>query len=346
VRRRASLEELPPPPPETVKQRAVYWQYLTVWEAAARLPDGLATRLPRRIGPVWYRAASDRQRDQVRRNLARVVPDASDADLDQLVRDAYVSYARYWLDSFRLHTLSAEEVLAASTDEGLEHADAFRDSGLGGVFATGHLGSWDVGAFFTSQRDWGMVVVAEMVEPRRLFERFVRLRRTAGIDVIPLVRGGDMLDQLEARVRDDGALATLLADRDLTKKGPIVDFFGEPCRLPPGTAALARRTGRPVATGAFLTRGDDAFHALVLPAVDIADLDVYDGTQEVARQLETLIRHAPEQWHVFVPNWLADREPDHVVAQAWRAGEDWRPLARQAWEAERARRDAGREERP
>jgi lauroyl/myristoyl acyltransferase len=337
VRRPASLHELPPPPPETAKQKAVYWQYRGVWEAAARLPAPVARRLPARIGPVWYRAASERQRDQVRRNLARVVPDASPSELDQLVRDAYVSYARYWLDSFRLHRMSAEEVLAASTDEGLAHVDAFRDSGRGGIFATGHLGSWDVGAFFTSQRSWGMVVVAELVEPRRLFERFVWLRREAGIDVIPLVRGGDMLDQLERRVREEGALATLLADRDLTRKGPIVEFFGEPCRLPPGTAALARRTGRPVAAGAFLTRGE-GFHGVVLPAVELHHLDVYDGTQQVARQLETLIRRAPEQWHVFVPNWLADREPDHVVSRAWRDGQDWRPLARQAWVAERARR--------
>jgi phosphatidylinositol dimannoside acyltransferase len=336
VRRSASLDELPPPPPESLKQRTVYWQYRSVWETAALLPEPLARRLPARLGPIWYRAASEGRREQVRRNLARVVPDASPRELQELIQDAYVSYARYWLDSFRLHTMEAEDVIAASTDEGLEHVDAFRDSGLGGVFATGHLGSWDVGAFFTSQRDWGMVVVAEMVEPRRLFERFVHLRRNAGIDVIPLVRGGDMLDRLEARVRERGELATLLADRDLTKKGPIVEFFGEPCRLPPGTAALARRTGRPVAAGAFLTRGD-GFHGLVLPPVDIAEMDVYDGTQVVARQLETLIRRAPEQWHVFVPNWLVDREPDHPVSQAWRAGEDWQALARQGWNVRRAR---------
>jgi phosphatidylinositol dimannoside acyltransferase len=336
VRRSASLDELPPPPPESLKQRTVYWQYRSVWETAALLPEPLARRLPARLGPIWYRAASEGRREQVRRNLARVVPDASPRELQELIQDAYVSYARYWLDSFRLHTMEAEDVIAASTDEGLEHVDAFRDSGLGGILATGHLGSWDVGAFFTSQRDWGMVVVAEMVEPRRLFERFVHLRRDAGIDVIPLVRGGDMLDRLEARVRERGELATLLADRDLTKKGPIVEFFGEPCRLPPGSAALARRTGRPVAAGAFLTRGD-GFHGLVLPPVDIAEMDVYDGTQVVARQLETLIRRAPEQWHVFVPNWLVDREPDHAVSQAWRAGEDWQALARQGWNVRRAR---------
>lgn len=335
MRRSASLDDLPPPPPESLGQRAVYWQYRSVWEAAARLPDAVAKRLPRRIGHQWYRFASAQQREQVRRNLDRVTGgDLSERELDRLVRTAYVSYARYWLDSFRLHTMDAAEVVAASTGEGLHHVDAFRDSGAGGILATGHLGSWDVGALFTSQRRWGMVVVAEVVEPRRLFDRFVDLRRTAGIDVIPLVRGGDMLDQLERRITEDGALPTLLADRDLTRKGPIVSFFGEPCRLPPGTAALARRTGRPVCIGAFLTEGD-GFRGVVRDPIDISDLDLYDGTQVVATELEQLIARYPDQWHVFVRNWLVDREPDHPVVDAWRRGDDWRAAAREDWDRRR-----------
>lgn len=324
----SGLPELPPPPPETLSQRLAYLRYLAVWEAAARLPEPVARRLPARIGAAWYAAAPSRQRSQVRRNLGRVAPDASAAELTDLVRAAYVSYARYWLDSFRLHRMDAEEIVAATPAEGLPYVDAFRDSGLGGMFATAHIGSWDVGAFYTSQRDWGMVVVAEVLEPRRLFERFVELRKVAGIDVIPLVQGGDMVDQLERRVRERGQLATLLADRDLTRKGPIVEFFGEPCRLPPGTAALARRTGRPVAIGAFLTEGD-GFRGVVHEPIDIAELSIYDGTQAVAYELEKLIARFPEQWHVFVRNWLADREPDHPVVEAWRRGADWRALARE-----------------
>ncbi len=281
-----------------------------MWEAAARLPAPVANAVPRRAGAAWYRAASTRQLDQVRRNLSRVLGHPPADELEAVVRDAYVSYARYWLDAFRLHTMSPQDVLARSTGENLEAVDELIASGNGAILATGHLGSWDIGAFFTTQRRWGMAVVAEVVEPRRLFHRFVDLRRQAGIEVFPLVRGGDMVTRLEQVVRD-GGLATLLADRDLTKKGPVVEFFGEPCRLPPGPAVLARRTGRPVAVGAFLTRGDDGYHGVVHGVVDVSHRSVEDGTQVIARELEALIARAPDQWHVFVPNWLADREPDH-----------------------------------
>jgi KDO2-lipid IV(A) lauroyltransferase len=36
--------------------------------------------------------------------------------------------------------------------------------------------------------------------------------------------------------------------------------------------------------------------------------DVHRLTQDMAHALEELIRLAPEQWHLFQPNWPSDRE--------------------------------------
>jgi KDO2-lipid IV(A) lauroyltransferase len=314
----ADVDALPPPPPEGLRDRATYWRYRALWAAVAALPTGAAEALPDRLGPVWHRAADDAQRERVRAHLARILPQAGRDELDELEREAYASYARYWIESFRLHRMDPADVTRRTTTENLAPLDAALGRG-GAVLATAHLGSWDLAALWAGHRGWPLSVVAEVVEPRRLFERFVTLRRNAGLGVVPLVRGGDMLDRMVAVV-EGGGLATLLSDRDIGGRGPVVEFFGEPCRLPTGPAAIARRTGCPVAVGAVVGAGRHGWHAVIQgDLLDLADLSVDEGTQLVAHRLEELVRRFPTEWHVFVRQWLVDREPEHPAVAAWRA---------------------------
>lgn len=318
----ATVDDLPPPGRESLRQRLSYWGYRAAWDSVAHLPELIVDPAPAAVGRLWATLGSAGQRAQLRANLARVMGHPSTDVLDRAVDDAYRSYTRYWMDSFRLHTMEPATVMANSDGHQLALVDDMVADGDGGILATAHLGSWDIGAMFTTERNWNMAVVAEVVEPRRLFDRFVDLRRQAGIDVFPLVRGGDMVDRMAGAVQR-GGLATLLADRDLGRRGPIVEFFGEPCRLPAGTAVLARRTGRPVATGAFLARGPGEWTGHIQSRIDVSELSVVAGTQAIAHELEAMISQYPDQWHVFVPNWLVDREPDHPVAVSWRETGSW-----------------------
>lgn len=316
----ADVDALPPPPPMTWPQRRTYLLYVGVWEVVARLPVGVARWLPGFVGRLWHRFARGTQRTRVRSHLARIRPDLAAADLDALTQAAYVSYARYWIDAFRVHRMDVAEVAARVRLDNKHTVDETLEDG-GAILATQHLGSWDVGALWSIDGGWPMWVVAEVVEPRALFDRFVRLRQQAGAGVIPLVRGGNMIDRLE-QVVAEGGLATLLADRDLTGRGPVVSFFGEPCRLPAGPAVLARRTGRPVTVASFVTEGRDWVGVCQGDAMDIAHLSVEEGTQVIAHRMEELIRRFPEQWHVFVRQWLVEREPDHPAVAAWRRDPD------------------------
>ncbi len=320
MKARADLDALPPAPPMTWAQRRTYLLYVLLWEVVALLPAWLAERLPKVVGGVWHRFARDTQRDRVRSHLQRIRPETGTAELDRLTRAAYVSYTRYWVDAFRVHRMDVEEIDRRVTLDNKVTVDRTLDDG-GAILATQHLGSWDVGALWSVAGGWPMTVVAEVVEPRALFDRFVRLRQEAGAGVIPLLNGGAMIDRLE-EVVGDGGLATLLADRDLTGRGPIVSFFGEPCRLPAGPAVLARRTGRPVTVASFVTDGRDWIGVCQGDAMDLSELSVEEGTQRLAHRMEELIRRFPEQWHVFVRQWLVEREPEHPAVAAWRRDPD------------------------
>jgi phosphatidylinositol dimannoside acyltransferase len=104
----------------------------------------------------------------------------------------------------------------------------------------------------------------------------------------------------------------LLCDRDLTHDGIEVEFFGEKTTLPAGPATLAMRTGAPlIPAGVFYNDKGDHRTAEVRAPIDCTRQgrlreDVARVTQLLANELESLIRKAPEQWHLFQPNWPSD----------------------------------------
>jgi KDO2-lipid IV(A) lauroyltransferase len=110
----------------------------------------------------------------------------------------------------------------------------------------------------------------------------------------------------------ENEIVCLLCDRDLDRKGVEVEFFGERTTLPAGPATLGIRVGTPVLpVGVYFTSAYNGHHAIVRPPLKtdrrggLRD-DVARVTQELARELEFLIRRAPEQWHLFQPNWPSD----------------------------------------
>ena len=70
--------------------------------------------------------------------------------------------------------------------------------------------------------------------------------------------------------------------------------------------------------GVYFTDKVDGHHAVVRPPLPLEKVgslreSVAVGTQALARELEGLIRRAPEQWHLFQPNWPSDPGYDDAV---------------------------------
>src|SRR5262249_61043990 len=75
-----------------------------------------------------------------------------------------------------------------------------------------------------------------------LFDRFVAYRESLGMEVLPLTGGASPWAPLARRLRW-GRGVCLVADRDLSRNGVDVSFFGETARMPGGPALLAATTG-------------------------------------------------------------------------------------------------------
>lgn len=279
---------------------------------ALAVPERLAYGIANRLGALQARLSS-KKRSIVERNLERITGRPRDSrELQRLVVEAYRSYARYWLETFRLVRESKEFFVERFTCHGEENLDGVLARGKGALVVVGHLGNWDAAGAWAAATGRDVVTVAEVLKPKRLFEFFADHRARLGLTIYPAEPG--VTRKLVAAV-EEGKVVAILGDRDLKGRGPAVEFFGERTTLPAGPASVALRAGVPViVTGVYEARlpdGRPAWEAhmsdpIELPA-DRGDGAVDELTREVAARLESFIRRRPEQWHVFQPFWPSDK---------------------------------------
>ncbi|MFI5937173.1 phosphatidylinositol mannoside acyltransferase [Actinoplanes sp. NPDC051494] len=271
--------------------------------------------LPRRAARALFDMGADRAArgngpgiQRLRRNLRQVVgPALPDPELDELVRAGMRSYARYWMEAFRLPSQSKADFLR---DFELVDAEEFLGvlaEGNGVILALPHVGNWDAAAAWVVSNGHRLITVAERLKPEGLFERFVAYREKLGMEVLPLTGGQRPPLEVLAEKAEDGYAVALLADRDLTKSGVEVEFFGGRTRMPPGPALLAIRTGAPLyAVDLWFTETKTVGRIRrVEPATEGAlDVRVRQTTQRLADAYAIGIAEHPQDWHMLQKLWL------------------------------------------
>ena len=254
--------------------------------------------------------ASRERRAMIERHLQRVAPELEGWALRRAVQQAFDSSARYWVESFRLPNLSKSVVERGFSIDGWHHVTDALDAGTGAILALPHLGGWEWAGRWMADQGHRLTVVVEALENEELFEWFKNLRSELGMTVVPA--GPQAVAAVTKAIKANEAVC-LLCDRDLHGGGIPVEFFGEVTTLPAGPAMIALRTGAPLLpVGAYFTERYNGHHTVVRPPVPAERHggglreDVKRITQLLARELEFLIRRAPEQWHLFQPNWPSD----------------------------------------
>jgi phosphatidylinositol dimannoside acyltransferase len=286
--------------------RLVFRGYQLGASALKRLPRPVAEAVADLAALAWWQATPNR-RAVVAANLARatgLVPGAQ--ALRPIVRDAFRSYARYWVDSTRLDPNDDAWFATHFHLEGQEHIEAALRANKGVILALPHLGSWEIGGLYGLQIHHPLTAVVEPLEPPELLDWFIAQREAIGLRVLRLDRAsaGALVELLES-----GAILALVADRNLAGDGVEVELFGARTRLPAGPATLAVRTGAALLPCAIYQDKGGVHRGRALAALPAerteAGLraDVRRITQDLARDFEQLIAAAPEQWHAFQPIW-------------------------------------------
>lgn len=310
---------MPSPPRPRDEGRAlqlVYYAYVAGSAIARWLPERVAYGIARISGRFAARLLRGK-RDVVERNLARMTGGRVDSpDVQKLTVKAFQSYARYWLETFRLVREDREffrDRFRCETEHRLWDSV---EGGRGAIVVVGHLGNWDAGGAWVGATGFNLVTVAEVLRPRRMFDFFVDHRAKLGMTIFPAEKG------VTTRLRDaaeDGAVVAILGDRDLKGTGPVVSFFGEEVSFPAGAASIALGSGLPVHVagvwGVTLPDGRRGWEAEISELVDPPEEHGEEGvrvmTQRIADQLEEYVARRPEEWHAcFQRFWPSDRRPE------------------------------------
>jgi KDO2-lipid IV(A) lauroyltransferase len=286
-----------------VKDNLSAYAYFAGWRIVRWLPERSAYRLAYAAADFLTKR-NGKNVSRLRSNLQRTQPNMTQLDLDLLVIDAMRSYMRYWCDTFRFPDWSPErvrETVIVNNEHLLLDAIAAK---TGVIVSLPHAGNWDhAGAYFCA-KGINLVTVAEHLKPEKLFLKFLSYRQAMGMEVLPL--DGRVLGTLAQRLRQ-GALVALVADRDLSRSGIDVNFFGGPSRMPAGPALLALKTSAPLIT-AFVSYTESGIHIdfneVAIPTMGTDEEKVVEIVQRMADQFSNGISSHPQDWHMLQRIWI------------------------------------------
>lgn len=265
------------------------------------------------IGNTGGNWAAGRKSDRyplLESHMQRVLgPDASDDEIHDAVRGMYRSYGRYWAETFWFRPRRRQFIVDGIERVNFEPVHEAVAAGRPRIFALPHIGNWEVAGVIANEIGTPVVAVAEHLPNQRITDWFIKVRNEFEIEII-LTSDPNRTRKLIKVLKAGGAIA-LVADRDVTGRGIDAEFFGEVTSMPAGPVALATLTGADLfPVGAYFKEGRGhrivVHHPVVLPEADTRDVRIALGVQAFSKDLEDLVRIAPDQWHLFQPNWPSD----------------------------------------
>jgi phosphatidylinositol dimannoside acyltransferase len=282
----------------------LYWGHVVGSFLMGFVPVALAYRLVAFLTPLWLQLFARGHVSRATDNMRQVLgPHADPREAQRLTHLAFANYARYLVDLVRMPHLKDHELANSICVDGWEHVETAYTYGKGVVFATGHIGNWDMAGAAFAARGKPVSALVETLKPARWNERVQRTRTAAGVKAIPIENGPrDML----AALRKREGLAVLV-DRPLVADGVPVTFFGKPTRVPGGAATLALRTGSPVVPAALVRNPQGAGYLAHIgpPILGERGDDASEVMQRIMSWLEGIIRRYPDQWFMFRHMWPA-----------------------------------------
>ncbi len=263
------------------------------------LPLSAAERLARCYARLLDRLAP-RLRRVALRNLALAMPEKTTTEHRRIADGVFRSIARVILALARFPSISRANVSKWIRYEGYEHFEQALARGRGVLFATAHLGNWELSAYAHALLSAPMHVLVRPLDNRRIDRLIARLRGLSGNH---LIGKKDSARAILKALAANQAVGILIDQNASLEEGVFVDFFGVPACAGTAFARLAARSGAAVIPGfALWSEAERRYILRFYPPLEITG-NAEDDTRRLHRQLEAVIREYPDQWLWIHRRW-------------------------------------------
>lgn len=263
------------------------------------LPFSVTDRIARIIGGLCYFFLK-KKRGYILRNLYYIIQGHQEMH-SYLCRRTFENFARCMIDFFRLGFLKKVEVIKDVVARGLENLDTALKYGNGCILITLHIGNWDYAGSYLAACGYPINALVEETE-HEMFELYTKHREATGLKTFPVSRSSyAILDTIK-----NNRVLAVLADRDITKQGTVMNFFSGKRSFPINLAGIIVKRKIPVVIGYMVLlnkKGYDKRYLGVIESVNIFKSEDEFNTH-IIKRFESIIGQYPDQWFVFHPEWI------------------------------------------
>jgi KDO2-lipid IV(A) lauroyltransferase len=293
----------------TARNLAEYCLAVAVVKSLEWTPPRVAHSLGRFYAGLLDRAIP-RLRRVARQNLALALPELTPKQHAQIADGVFRSIARLLVTFAKFPRIRRDNLARWIRLEGGEHFDAAVRQGRGVLFATAHLGNWELSAFAHALLTGPMNVVVRPLDNPYIDSVVERRRALTGnrpIGKKDFARG--ILKALAA----NEAVGILIDQNAAPADGVFVDFFGVKACAGAGFAKFAAHSGAAVIPGFALWSNEEQRYILRFYPPLAMTGDIGCDTQALQAKLEEAIRAYPDQWLWIHRRWKTRPEGEESI---------------------------------
>ncbi len=290
--------------------RAVFGLYRALTALLCALPLTAVFRLGWALGTLAYWIAPPYRRLVLHNLSIAFGGEKSPSELRTLARKHFATLGANIFSNVKLPTLSADEIRAVVTVEGLETLQEGNKIGCGYVFVISHIGSWEMfGQLSPIFFGCKVGTIFQALSNPYIDAEVRRDRARLGLELFEKKAGFIKAGQF---MREGGAVGILM-DQHAGDAGLWCPFFNRLASTTTLPATLALRTGAWLVPAAVHTAGVGRWHCIIQPPVPPNGEDADALTARLNQVLEAQIRHQPEDWF-WVHNRWKTPQPKFLLA--------------------------------